>query len=228
MQKRHESKLPAVRRRKGRVQKQSAPSLEWGVAMQTAPGQAVSGDAYVVKFIPRGALVAAVDGVGDPDRAFIAARTAVAILKKYAKDSVISLMKRCHRSLLMTRGAAITLASFDTVSSEMAWLGVGNVQAVLLRPQAEGTHKRKRLPLHSGVVGYHVPILHEERVRMESGETLVLATDGIRSDFATDLNPAEPPPALAAGVMARSFQGNDDAVVLVARYVRRNHEEQRE
>ena len=80
--------------------------------------------------------MAVVDGLGQGNQASIAANTAVSVLRRYASDSVASLVKRCHRTLMMTRGAVITLASLDLSANKLSWLGIGNVEGVLLRADA--------------------------------------------------------------------------------------------
>ena len=52
------------------------------------------------------------------------------------------------------------------------------------------------------------------------GDTLILATDGIRSDFLGALLPqGDPPQALADHILARWSKQTDDALVLVVRYL---------
>jgi hypothetical protein len=52
------------------------------------------------------------------------------------------------------------------------------------------------------------------------GDTLIFATDGVRSDFASEhLAHDDPPQQLADRILARWGTKTDDALVLVARYV---------
>lgn len=55
-------------------------------------------------------------------------------------------------------------------------------------------------------------------LRVEPGDTLVLATDGIRQDFSSALSAVEPPGKLAERVLAEYAKGHDDALVVVARF----------
>src|SRR5947209_1317002 len=87
--------------------------LDWGVASLPLPGQAVSGDLALVQPFPQGALVAAVDGVGHGEEASIAAQVAIATLQAHAQEDVPLLLRLCHDALRPTRGAALTLASFN-------------------------------------------------------------------------------------------------------------------
>ena len=126
---------------------------------------------------------------------------------------------------MMTRGAVMGLASFKAMENKLSWLGVGNVEGLLLRANPETKPARKRLPLHGGVVGYYLPLLHEHSLMLERGDTLVLTSDGIRSDFEKNLAVEEPPQRLAEHILRHSFKGTDDAQVLVAHYVGENHDD---
>jgi len=74
--------------------------------------------------------------------------------------------------------------------------------------------------LRGGVVGVHLPALTAEIVPVTPGDTLILATDGVRSDFSNERLPQQdPPPKLADYILARWGTQNDDALVLVVRYL---------
>jgi hypothetical protein len=195
------------------------PLIAWGAAARPLEGEAESGDLYVVQPFPKGVLVAAVDGLGHGPEAAAAARSAVAILKDYAHEPVISLLRRCHERLLRTRGAVMSLASFNALDSTMTWLGVGNVEGVLLRADAAADPPRENVLLRSGVVGYQLPTLHASILPVTRGDVLILATDGIRSGFAEDVSLSDPPQRIAEHILARRATGMDDALVVVARYL---------
>ncbi|HWI58557.1 MAG TPA: SpoIIE family protein phosphatase [Bacillota bacterium] len=195
------------------------------MARRARPGEAVCGDLEVVAVFPDGTLVGVVDGLGSAEESAVAAKTAVVRLKRYAKETVISLVKRCDRVLMMTHGAAMTLASFRGSEHTLSWLGVGNVEGMLLRADPTAKPARERLRLYEGVVGYHhIPVLQESCLGVQPGDTLVLASDGIQGDFAQAVDLRTPPQPMAEAILQKHFKGTDDALVLVARYVGRNHE----
>ena len=188
-------------------------------ATRTMSGEIECGDAHLVVELPGGALVAVVDGLGHGREAAIAAREAVATLTQHADEPVVPLLQRCHGQLRATRGVVMTLASFRAADATMTWLGVGNVEGFLLRANAAAIPARESVLLRGGVVGYEIPPLRPATHRVAAGDTLVLATDGIRSAFAEGLDVAVPPREMAAGILARHAKDTDDALVLVARWL---------
>jgi hypothetical protein len=115
----------------------------------------------------------------------------------------------------------MTLVSFNVLDGIMAWLGVGNVEGVLLRAAGAASPPRKTLLLREGVVSYQLPPLRTSSLPIMSGDTLVLATDGIRSDFAQGLAWNGSPQQIANGILAQYSRGTDHALALVVRYLGR-------
>ncbi|NWF70818.1 MAG: SpoIIE family protein phosphatase [Chloroflexi bacterium] len=189
-------------------------NLIYGVAHSPKPGFAESGDFYVVEQTNRSALIAVIDGLGHGGHGAAAARAAGEALRKHAHDTPLALMQRCHQALNGTRGAVMSIARLE--NGEMTWLGVGNVEGVLLRADLRLT--RERLLLRGGVVGYRMPPLRAFCVPLTAGDTLLFVTDGIKSAFLEDLPAADNPQAVADDVLARHNRQTDDALVLVARY----------
>ena len=113
----------------------------------------------------------------------------------------------------------MSLAAIDPVRGSMSWIGVGNVQGVLLRRRARVGSVPEELLLRAGVVGDQLPVLQATTAPLLKGDTLIFATDGIRAEFAKDLSPTETPQKLADKVLAECCRGNDDALVVVTRYL---------
>jgi phosphoserine phosphatase RsbX len=191
--------------------------VEWGVAGQALPGQKETGDRHAIVPLDGGVMVAVIDGLGHGAEAAIAARIATEVLEENATESIITLVQLCHQRLKATRGVVMSLATFNTGDSTVTWLGVGNVEGVLLHRDAYGTLSQEVLPLRGGVVGDQLPPLMASIVPVSRGDTLIFATDGIRLGFADGLK-ADSAQATADAVLARFARGTDDALVLVARY----------
>jgi negative regulator of sigma-B (phosphoserine phosphatase) len=198
--------------------------IEWGVATFTFPGQEACGDRYVVKRFPAGVLLAAVDGLGHGADAAVAAEKAVTLLETSEDDSLPALLGLCHEKLRTTRGVVLSLASFSGRDNTLTWLGIGNVEGRLRRADARAPRRDESLLLRGGVVGGQLPracaSIAPAVIPVTRGDVLVLATDGVRSDFPTALTAEGPPQRMADRILAQYRRStDDDALVLVARYL---------
>lgn len=198
--------------------------IEQGVAARAFPGENLSGDRHLVQPFPNGVLIAAVDGLGHGAAAAAAAKIAVATLESHAEEEPEALVHRCHQALRGTRGVVMSLASINAPEGRMAWLGVGNVDGLLLRLSGSPP-TREALLMRGGVVGYQLPPLRTSQLPVTAGDLLIFTTDGIRSDFAAGL-PIDDPllrhqeiQEIADRILARFGKTTDDALVLVARYL---------
>jgi len=192
--------------------------IEVGVAGLTLPGQSISGDRHIVEPFSGGVLLAAIDGVGHGDEAAMAAEKACAILRAHSAEPVIALAERCHGDLRSTRGVVMSLAAFDTAHNLLTWLGIGNVQGVLRRYGVRTGGTEEALLLRAGVVGGELPPLRAAVLPVARGDTLILATDGVRGGFFCVVNSAMAPQRAAQAILDGFSKGTDDALVLVARY----------
>src|SRR5690348_8456572 len=177
-----------------------APALiEWGVASLALPGEAESGDRHLVKPVGTSVLVAVVDGLGHGAEAATAAQVAVAALERHATESPVPLIERCHRALQGTRGAVMSVALLGRPDRSMTWLGVGNVEGLLLHGDGAALPGpgRASLVTRGGIVGSDLPRLHPVVLPIAQGDTLIFATDGIREGFADGLSLEAPPQHLA-------------------------------
>jgi negative regulator of sigma-B (phosphoserine phosphatase) len=178
-----------------------------------------SGDLHVVVPFRGGALIALIDGLGHGPDAADAARTAGSVLGACASEPVTILIERCHDALRRTRGAVMTLASLRSADSLLTWIGVGNVEGILVR----GGHRSEAVSLRGGVIGYQLPALRATAVTVAPGDVVIMATDGIRggvmSEIANEVADHHAPQEIAESILARFAQGSDDAHVVVARYL---------
>jgi len=195
--------------------------IEWGVATLALPGEAQSGDRHLVKPVGSSVLVAVVDGLGHGAEAATAAQAAVAALERHSTESPMRLIERCHRALQGTRGAVMSVAVLGRPDRSMTWLGVGNVEGLLLHGDgaARSRSGRESLVTRGGIVGSELPRLHPTVLPVARGDLLIFSTDGIREGFADGLSPEAAPQHLADQILARHGKGTDDALVLVARYL---------
>jgi negative regulator of sigma-B (phosphoserine phosphatase) len=192
--------------------------LELGVAERALPGESRSGDRAVLVGYEGGALVAAIDGLGHGGDAADAADAAAQVLAEHPDEEPVRLLDRCHRALARTRGAVMTVAWFDLVAGSLSWTGVGNVEGRLVHAAA-GPHA----PTHGaltkgGVVGYKLPSIRVTGTDLDHGDVMVLATDGIDSDFARAIGEGGSAQEIADRILAAHGKPSDDALVVVVRY----------
>jgi phosphoserine phosphatase RsbX len=190
--------------------------VDCGLANFVLPGQHESGDHYLVASSQDRVLIAAIDGLGHGEDAANAAKTAKSVLQKRADEPIDSLVQHCHERLRRTRGVVLSLAAINPSRGVMTWLGVGNVRAVLMRAHAGGG-AHETLLLRGGVVGSQLPPLRVSVLPISQGDTVYLATDGVRSEFAETLTARENPQRAADRILGHFHNGTDDALVLVTR-----------
>src|SRR5256885_10096782 len=107
----------------------------------------------------------------------------------------------------------------QTCALPISWTGIGNVEGVLLRARGDPEHPDASISVRGGVVGYQLPPLRAEALLVFPGDTLIMATDGIRGGFATGLATESSPQEIAESILARFAKGTDDAHIVVARYL---------
>jgi phosphoserine phosphatase RsbX len=196
----------------------SPNTVEWGVAAKQLPGEALSGDLHLVKPTDKGILVAVADGLGHGREAAEAAKLALDAVDQSAQQPLVQVLEHCSRSLRRTRGVVMSLALLSALDDTMEWLGVGNVEGLLVREPSNGKPTIEFLMLSQGVVGIRLPPLRTTVVKVAPGDTLVVVTDGIRRGFDERVSLIGAPGEIARGILARDCLGTDDALVLVATY----------
>ena len=193
--------------------------LDWAVGSRAFPGQTSTGDRALVKAFPKGTLVAVVDALGHGPEAVPAAERAVALLERYAHEPLPSILQRCHTELIGSRGVVMSLASFKPSDHTMSWLGVGNVEGVLVSADPRSRPQTTLLLTRGGIVGGDLPKASPWVVPLSRGDTLLFSTDGVRPGFASTVTLAESPQEIADRVIAGYAKETDDALVLVVRYL---------
>ena len=192
--------------------------VEWGVAGRQMPGETASGDLHLVKPLENGVLLAVADGLGHGESAAQAARLAMNTVEKHSHKPLIQMLEHCDEELRETRGVVMSLARLNALDNSMEWLGVGNVEGILVRSAPDGGRSNESLTLSRGVVVAFLPPLRAAAVNVDPGDTLVLATDGIRRGFEDEIIFFKDPGETAQGILARDGLKIDDALVLVAIY----------
>ncbi|HTL37323.1 MAG TPA: SpoIIE family protein phosphatase [Kofleriaceae bacterium] len=194
--------------------------VEWACATRALRGQTSSGDRGIVIPFDGGALAAVIDGLGHGHEAALAAEAAEVVLRRMPQESLTEIVQACHEACRPTRGVVLSMARFDERGA-MSWLGVGNVEALLIRG---GGEKDEAVAALGGTVGYMLPKLNPRTLRVQPGDTLVLASDGIKHGFKQEILARRSPQEIADQVLARWARDTDDACAVVARYLGAAHD----
>jgi negative regulator of sigma-B (phosphoserine phosphatase) len=195
------------------------PFVRWAMASRPMRGQAVSGDRATVLVTGPRTVLAAVDGLGHGPDAATASRLAAEVIDHNPAEPLDVLLLLVHRDLTDSRGAAATVAIIDGDRGSMQWLGVGNVDGVLVRADIEARPRNHGVFLVGGVLGYHMGRLYlPEPVSLDHSDVIVLATDGVRANLAEVVRLDQTVDRLANTILGKYARPDDDALVLVAQY----------
>jgi phosphoserine phosphatase RsbX len=190
-----------------------------GVASRPRPGQQACGDQAIVRAADGRWVLAAIDGLGHGPEAEHSALLAAAVVTDNPEASPAELLTLGHARLGGSRGAAATVAVINAATGTLDWLGVGNVDGVVVRADGAIRPGVHGVFLAAGVLGVQMPTLPSPRpVQLQHGDCILLATDGVRTDLAEAARSGLRPPVLAQAVLDRYAEPTDDALVVVARY----------
>jgi anti-sigma regulatory factor (Ser/Thr protein kinase) len=193
----------------------AADRVDFGVVCVAAPGERVSGDAWIVVAGETGPAIVVIDALGHGEMAYHASQIAIEICKKHEGSSAVALIDAMHRALRSTRGAAVAVTELDDTAQTLRFAGIGNIACSI----TTSTGSRSFASL-GGIVGHDVRRVQPFAERYSPGDTLIMHSDGIATRWRLDQYPGVRPhhPALAAALVHRDhLRGRDDATILIAR-----------
>lgn len=200
-------------------QQQHSSVVEWAVGRRTKSTEQLSSITSVVKSTPTGFLVAVIDATQDGKDGKAAANAAAEVFEGFTHHSLVDLFNRADRCAKETGGCSISATIFNTSYHTATWFGVGNIQGYLHHRSPTADPRYRWLKLSQGFVGDNQFSIREITHPVRSGDLLVLATSGIRAEFAGAL-PIEGKPRLVADTLLHQFaREDDDALMLVTRYL---------
>jgi negative regulator of sigma-B (phosphoserine phosphatase) len=158
-------------------------------------------------------IVTVADGLGHGKDAATAAGQAIAPVAAWPGCDPIGLFQRMSLALHPTRGAAVAVAVVDWAAGQIRYAAVGNTRAAVFGARVI------RLDSYPGIVGGGYRRLAVVDVPFQSGDVLALWTDGLEERL--HLTRADHAGAgmdgMAAGLLERFAQGEDDRCIVVAR-----------
>lgn len=201
----------------GKIESGYTAVLKWSMMSLPKRGEQTCGDAYLIKKYRDKALIAAIDGLGHGKGASMASQRAKYLLDSFNNESIINLMTHCHKKLKNTRGVVMSLALVDAWEETMTWLGVGNVEGVLL---SEDSHKSKpeSIMLRHGIVGYKLPALQASIIPIKIGDLLIFTTDGVKQNYLEKIDLDSSTDEIVKQIAGNFFKESDDALILAARF----------
>jgi anti-sigma regulatory factor (Ser/Thr protein kinase) len=176
-------------------------------------GYEISGDYSLVIRIGEIVYLILSDGLGHGAEAAEASHVAAKVFRRYATAELSDLMGRIHQALTKTRGAAVALASFNTVTRKLKYVAVGNIDARI----CSDDQSRGCVTLN-GTAGLQMPRIVEFEYDVEPGSAIIMHTDGLSSrwNLRNYLGLSLQTPGVIAGVLYRDFaRKRDDATILV-------------
>lgn len=178
-------------------------------------GERHCGDTWMAAEDEHRFVACVVDGLGHGELAERAALAAVEVLSRGHDLAPAVLLRRMHDALRATRGAAVLVVAVDRERRSARSAGVGNVAGTII---AGG--ETRSIVSHAGIVGHQMARVQEFEHEWPPGAVLVLASDGLRTQWRADAYPGlarRDPSLLAAALWRDHTRGRDDATVLVVR-----------
>lgn len=191
--------------------------LKWSMISLPKLGERVCGDEYLIKKYRDKALIAAIDGLGHGKSASLASQRAKYLLDSFNNESIINLMTHCHKKLKNTRGVVMSLALVDAWEKTLTWLGVGNVEGVLLSADKKKSASESIIHRH-GIIGYKLPALQASIIPIAIGDLLIFATDGVRENYLEKIDIESSTNEIVELIAHNFFKQSDDALILAARF----------
>lgn len=189
--------------------------LEHSSLIRPCMGERVSGDAVVLRPLEHGLFVAIIDVLGHGPEANELTHLIDAFLDRHATADVSSLITRLHQRLKGTRGAAVGLCAIDSATGHLDYVGIGNTR---IRRFGES---ETRLVSQDGVLGQNMRTPLLQSLELESGDLIVLYTDGISDRFTAAEYPGllrHAPKDVVRNILDRFGKNHDDSACIAIRY----------
>jgi serine phosphatase RsbU (regulator of sigma subunit) len=189
--------------------------LEWTALGRGLVAEHISGDAHAVVATSYGALAVVVDALGHGHEAAQTARAGIAAIREAAESGLDDVILALDHSVRRMRGVVASLARIEAATSQMTWVGIGNVTGVAVRRRGPAT----AIPQRGGVIGGPHIVPKAGHVALSRGDVIIFSTDGIRDGYSGDIVVEHDVSSIASDILTKHSRGTDDALVLVAKYL---------
>ena len=182
--------------------------MKFGGFSRPYRGLTICGDSFVIEERDGTLLAAVIDGLGHGYESWVAASTAVEVIRGSFDLSVDAIVRRCHQELRVTRGAAIGVLKVDPGGAG-EFCGVGNIEVQSLNGSSPSVF------CLAGIVGHNLRTSKVMPVTMKPGDIYCLLSDGVssRGNFKSCL-PGDPE-SVAQRIVEQWGRAHDDATAVV-------------
>jgi anti-sigma regulatory factor (Ser/Thr protein kinase)/serine/threonine protein phosphatase PrpC len=204
-----------------KFEKRSAPRCcEVAIMGKPYPGEAISGDDGVWFHSESGFVAAVADGLGHGPEARQASNRAIETLSRNRERDTDEILIALNRELSGTRGCAMSIARFNKDSRTMECISLGDVHSHLYT--LRDAHFFASTPFILGERGLPKQRVRVEKEAVNPGSVLIMFTDGLKSrtSLKGQLDVLRRLPiAIAEHLLENDSRPDDDALVLVARFL---------
>jgi anti-sigma regulatory factor (Ser/Thr protein kinase) len=194
---------------------------EVAIMGRPCPGEGISGDDSFYVQSESGFFAAVADGLGHGPEAREASNRAVETLIANAESGLAQVVTTLNRELAATRGCAMSIVRFNKHDRAIECTSLGDVHAHIYKLREANFFASTPFIVGDGE-------LPKQRIRIEKGiaepgAVLVMFSDGLKSR--TSLKGQlevlrQPAIAIAQHLLENDSRPDDDALVLVARFIR--------
>src|SRR5262245_25505338 len=184
------------------------------------PGEGISGDDAAYYQSESVLLCGVVDGLGHGPEARQASNRAIEILKNNRQLALDEMIVTLNRELGNTRGCAMSIIRFNKQDRTIECVSVGDVHAHLYN--LRDSHFFASTPLILGDTDLPHRKVRIEKTTAPPGSILVMFTDGLKSrtSLKGQLDTLRQPAiAIAQHLLENDSRPDDDALILVARFL---------
>ncbi|HEY9714397.1 MAG TPA: ATP-binding protein [Chroococcales cyanobacterium] len=173
-------------------------------------GEELCGDGWAFARRSGHLWVCLVDGLGHGASAHLAAAAGLKAFAANFDASPIQVVKKADAAMRGTQGGAVYVGHVEREKGLLSYCSVGNITGRVFN--VEG--KSRGCVSMPGIVGYNMSSVKEFDQPQTAADSLVIATDGLKSSF--NLTAKQLKSKLAPALLYRDFaRGNDDVTAVV-------------
>jgi len=180
------------------------------------PGETACGDGFYAKITVDNIKLFLGDGLGHGPEASAAVQEAIKAFRVVREGSPAQMIREIHGFVKKTRGLVGTIATFNFKTRKWQLCGVGNIAT-----RINGAFFSKNYMSYNGIIGLNVPgTLNDQEVPFESGQLIIMCSDGIKSRWDLSKYPsiARYDLSILAAALYKDFsRRTDDTAVVVGR-----------